>query len=333
MLSNRRSAAAAPLRIASIPSDHAYVRHLAVPGTSDGVVRLPDPPVPGAPRGQWWPSPVLEPQWLREHRSELDLVHLHFGFEHRSAAELTEWVLALRALGLPLVLTVHDLTNPHLIDQASHCAALDVLVPAAAVVITLTAGAAEQVRSRWGRSAEVLPHPHVVDLDRMAQPRPGRAGFVVGLHDKQRAGNDPEAVRAHLHRIVATLPGGRVHPGQGPVRLTDAELWDHLAGLDVLVLAYRSGTHSGFVEACHDLGTTVLAPRVGHFAEQAPLLSYDLDDPRSLELALRQAFGQRPGPRADPAARAAQRGGLAQAHASLYAAAVASVPDRRWVAA
>lgn len=329
MSSNRRSGAVPALRVASVPSDHAYVRHLSPLRPPYGVLRLPDPPVPGAPPGQWWPSPVLEPEWLRAHRREVDLVHLHFGFEHRSAAQLVEWVLELQALGLPLVLTVHDLTNPHLLDQAPHDAALDVLVPAAARVITLTPGAAEQVSNRWGRPVDVLPHPHVVDLARMAQPRPVSAGYVVGLHDKPRAGNDPEAVRAHLQRIVAALPGGRVHPGHGPRRLCDAELWDHLAGLDVLVLAYRSGTHSGFVEACHDLGTTVVAPRVGHLAEQAPVLSYELDDPASLELALRRAFDVRPGPRADPAARVAQREQLAQAHASIYASALESVSRRR----
>ena len=51
-------------------------------------------------------------------------------------------------------------------------------------------------------------------------------------------------------------------------RLSDEQLGGHLAGLDVLVLAYRWSTHSGFVEACADLGTTVLAPRTGHLAEQ-----------------------------------------------------------------
>lgn len=329
MSPNRRSPVEIPLRVASVPSAHAYVRHLTVPGTSAGVVRLPDPPVPGAPAGQWWPSPVLEPRWVRAQRSELDLVHLHFGFEHRTALELTEWVTTLRAHDVPLVLTVHDLSNPHLPDQGPHVAALDVLVPAAAAVITLTQGAADEISSRWGRAVHVLPHPHVVDLERLARPRPVSPGFVVGLHDKPRAGNDPEAVRGHLERIVASLPGGRVHPGQGPRRLTDSELWEHLSSLDVLVLAYRAGTHSGFVEACHDLGTTVVAPATGHYAEQAPLLSYDIDDPASLDTALRRAYDSRPGPRADPAARAAQRAHLAQAHAALYADVVADAGRRR----
>ena len=63
-----------PLRIASVPSDHVYVRHLSPLRRSAGAVRLPDPPVPGAPAGQWWPSPVLDPQWLRVHAPDLDVV-------------------------------------------------------------------------------------------------------------------------------------------------------------------------------------------------------------------------------------------------------------------
>ena len=37
------------IRVLSVPSGHVYVRHLS-DSTDDGVVRLPDPPVPG-PRG------------------------------------------------------------------------------------------------------------------------------------------------------------------------------------------------------------------------------------------------------------------------------------------
>jgi len=287
------------------------------------VSRLPDPAVPGAPAGQWWPSPVLEPAWLRAHADAFDVLHLHFGFEHRTADQLRELVAALRELDRPLVLTVHDLTNPHLTDQRPHTAALDVLVPAASAVLTLTPGAAAEIGRRWGRPAVVLPHPHVVELDRLAAPRPAHPGFVVALHDKRRAGNDPDAVRAELAAAVASLSGARLHPGH-PHRLSDAELWDHLSALDALVLPYRAGTHSGFLEACHDLGTPVLAPRTGFFAEQHPVVSYDLDVPGSLTAAVHRVHAERPSWRAVPAERAAQRDELAAAHAALYAEVLAA---------
>lgn len=313
------------LRIASVPSDHAYVRHLDPPCGRTDVLRLPDPPVEGVPAGQWRPSPVLDPAWLRANAPTFDLVHVHFGFEHLTGAELGEVVLTLRGLGKPLVLTVHDLENPHLTDQHRHRAALDVLVPAAAAVVTLTSGAAAQIRHRWGRRAHVLPHPHVARLDRLGRQRPARDGFVVGLHTKRRANNDPDAVRPALAAAVASLPDGRLQ--DTPVhRLSDVGLEEHLSGLDVLVLAYRFGTHSGFVELCHDLGTLVIASRVGYLSEQQPVLSYDLDRPGSLARAIRTAYHERPAWRADPADRVRQRELLAAAHRDLYERAMTALP-------
>lgn len=309
-----------PARVVSVPADHAYVRHLAPAAGDPRVLRLPDPPVPGAPAGQWWPSPVLEPAWLRAHAATFDLVHVHFGVEHRTPGELQDFVTTLRALGRPLVVTVHDLQNPHLTDPGRHAAALDVLVPAAATVLTLTPGAAAEVRARWGREALVVPHPHVVPPSRLGQPRPPRDGVVVGLQAKPRANNAADDVRSELHAAVGALPGARLAP-ELATRLSDDALWDHLAGLDVLVLAYRWATHSGFVEACADLGTTVVAPRVGHLAEQQAVVGYDLGVPGSLTRALRAAAdaARVPLPAAD---RLAQRSRIADVHAAVYAAAV-----------
>lgn len=306
------------LRVASVPGDHPYVRHLAPVRAGGAVHRLPDPPVPGAPAGQWWPSPVLTPAWLRAHADDLDVVHVHFGVEHLRPADAVAFIDALSALRLPLVLTLHDLACPHLTDQRPYDALLDVLVPAAAAVLTLTPGAASEAARRWGVEARVLPHPHVVPLDRLARPQPAHDGWRVALHDKARANNDPEAVRPELVAAVAALGGELVASPHR--RLSDDELWDRLEGLDVLVLAYRAGTHSGFVEACHDLGTTVVAPAVGHWHEQQRLLSYDLGVPGSLTAALTQARTEGAARKADPTERAAQRDALAAAHEDVYRA-------------
>lgn len=321
------------VRVASVPSSHVYVRHLALPtqvpdlspglvldGPAGAVFRLPDPPVAGAPAGQWWPSPVLTPAWLRAHADDFDVVHVHFGFEHLTTVEVQAFVDTLRRLERPLVLTVHDLANPHLSDQAPHLAALDVLVPAATTVLTLTEGAAREITRRWGVRPVVLPHPHVVPLERMARPRPAHAGFTVGLQDKQRAGTDPEGVRPMLTEALRELPGARFVPG--PRRwVSDDELFDHLAGLDVLVLPYRHGTHSGMLEACHDLGTAVIVTDVGHHADQAPVQSFTLGDAPSLAAALYRTAGVRPAPRANAAQRTNQRTLLARAHQHIYATA------------
>ena len=99
-------------------------------------------------------------------------------------------------------------------------------------------------------------------------------------------------------------------------------LWDHLRGLDLSVLPYRFGTHSGWLEACHDLGTAVLAPDCGYYAEQAPCLLYGHDEDRldvaSLQAAVRRTHAGRPAWRADPDGRRAQRERIAAVHAAVY---------------
>jgi hypothetical protein len=61
----------------------------------------------------------------------------------------------------------------------------------------------------------------------------------------------------------------RVHP-----RFSDTELIGYLTEVDVAVLPYVFGTHSGWVEAFHDAGTTVLTPDCGFFTEQHGTLEY-----------------------------------------------------------
>jgi glycosyltransferase involved in cell wall biosynthesis len=104
--------------------------------------------------------------------------------------------------------------------------------------------------------------------------------------------------------------------------LPDDDLWRYLASLDVSVLPYRFGTHSGWLEACRDLGTTVVAPSCGYFAEQGPVLGYTHDeesfDPDSLAAALTRAHEERPRWGASLEDRRAQRVAVADAHARLY---------------
>lgn len=339
------------LRVASVPAGHPYVRSLEHPD----VHRPPDPPVPGAPAGRWWPSPWLDPAHLRAHASGVDLLHVHFGFDDRTPDQLRALVAELAALRMPLVLTVHDLRNPHHETPAAHDAALDVLVPAAAEVITLTGGAAAEIRDRWGRAATVLPHPAVVGPGWAARPRPPRDGVTVGVHAKSgRANADPvRLVRA----LAAVRPPGvrlrldahddvrgravagavrdvagldlRVHPP-----FDDDAFFGYLQELDLSVLPHRWGTHSGWLEACLDLGTPVLVPDVGHYREQGPCLVYRLGpdgpDAASLGAALERIRRRPPHWRADPARRRRQRHRVADEHAALYRRALAGgAPDGR----
>ena len=237
-------------------------------------------------------------------------MHLHFGFEHLSADELGQWVQRLHRFGLPLVYTAHDLRNPHQLSARAHDRHLDVLIPNAAAVLTLTAGAAAHIRSRWGVPAQIVAHPYVIEPDR--RPRRPASTRTVGIHLKDLRRNviEPDRVieaaargaragggrlRVNLHPGVVDRPelsGTRALGEQGLLdlavheRFSDEALASYLAELDVYVLPHRFGTHSGWLEACRDVGTRVVAPSCGFYGEQWPeVLTYGNDEACGLDAA------------------------------------------------
>ena len=355
------------VRVRHVPAAHPYVEHVQAPPASaaqPAVTVLPDPPVPGAPPGQWWPHPALDEGWVRAHAREQDVLHVHFGVEGRSLPELRSWLDALGDLGLPLVHTVHDVDHPHLHDQTHHRDQLALLVERSDGLLTLSEGAARRVEQEHGRRPLVLPHPHVVPLDLLDGPRPVHEELRIGLHLKSlRTNLAPLRVLPALLEALPHLPGRtgrpavleiRAHPEVldpgfprhdaelagllrrllddpppgvevlvGP-RLDDEELWTALQALDVSVLPYAWATHSGWVEACRDLGTWVLAPQVGHLEEQGADMLRTWGPPdrapsasRLVDLLARCASG--PPARPGRAARSAQRSELARRHAQVYA--------------
>lgn len=351
------------IRVASVPASHVYVRHLAHP-EGDDVIRLSDP-VPADGRkvpGGWWPPLMLEPGWVSDHHTELDVFHIHFGFDAVGAEKLQDVVAELAEHGKPLVYTVHDLRNPHHVEPGEHDKQLDVLIPAADELITLTPGAAAEIRRRWGREATVLPHPHVVEQHWIERPREDDGPFVVGVHAKSlRANMDLFPVLHTLADTVRSLPGAvlqidvhdeifdpgntywynpeagerilrygelpsvevRVHP-----YFADDELWQYLSSLSVSVLPYRFGTHSGWLEACFDLGTAVVVPSCGFYGEQRPCGVYTYDettfDSDSLAQEIRELYYSSSFPRADWSDRTEEQRSLAHAHREIYLRAVAA---------
>ena len=349
--------------LAMVPAAHAYTRLVAPSAQGWDVLADPHPDLPdrdAADGERWWPPKMLSAQWVEGH--DFDVMHVHFGLEQVELDVLEAAMLALRRSGRPLVHTVHDLANPHLDDQDAHEERLALMMRHADGLLTLTRGAALEVERRWGRRPLVVPHPHLVPLRVAARLRSGRAvpgegRPVVGVSCKDlRAGTDalgllpglrrvaralPVDVRVHVHDTVWRTPrddrdravrAGLVEAADGGdlsvvvhPRMEDAELWRHLAGTDVVVLPYRHGTHSGWLEACHDLGTSVVAPAIGHLRDQRPAATYEWlpggVDEDSLVDAVRQALRQRQelglaGP--TPAQRRAEREGVQRAHARLY---------------
>ncbi len=204
-----------------------------------------------------------------------------------------------------------------------------------------------------------MPHPHVAPLELVGvDPQRSADRFVVGLHLKSLRANVRPAglvevlaetladrpgaeLTVHLHREV-TDPGHPRHDAAllrrlvaldraGRLRLvvhephTDAELWAYLRGLDLSVLPYAFGTHSGWLEACHDLGTAVLAPRTGYWVEQQPCLTYASPQPDALDAdevarAVEAAFTERPRWPASREERRAEQEAIARQHERLYRA-------------
>ena len=355
--------AARTITVASVPSGHVYVRHLS-PVHDDGRVRrLPDPTPTGvaAETQQWWPPVMLDPGWAAT--ADFDLFHLHFGFDASDPDRLRDLVDVLRRRRKPLVYTAHDLRNPHHLDRGLHDAHLDVIIPAADAVITLTSGAAAEIQQRWGVRAVVIPHPHVVPLPDIPALQ-GRIRsdqvFRVGVHLKSvRPGMAPMRVLPGLIDAVGTIPGGvlqvNVHRDvmeagerhdpelaaflrweRSAERIelhvhdfmTDEELFAYLASLDVSVLPYRFGTHSGWLEACLDVGTAVVAPSCGYYADQGPVHKYlheeDEFSAESLHRAVREAaeswtnWHVRAAPAYDVTQRSDQRQRIADLHELLY---------------
>jgi len=275
---------------------------------------------------------VLLPAWLETHAEEFDLVHVHFGIESYSPAELADTVATLRRLRRPLVYTIHDLENPQLSTQDDHRASIAVLAAAADELITLTDTADAEVGEIVHRPTTVIAHPTLLGDD----PRPtGSAHDVtrVGVHlrdlrpnidgvgttatlvravaDLRAQGARVEAVvrmnervrdedaAASIDLLVAGTDGVRVE--RGP-RLDDDALARWLADLDACVLPYRHGTQSGWAELCYDLAVPVIGTRVGHIAAQHPgdFHTFDVGEPVSLARAIVDAADEawsRPGSR------------------------------------
>lgn len=175
--------------------------------------------------------------------------------------------------------------------------------------------------------ADVDPAPLVPTLVEAVRGLPGAVLQVDGHRDALEEGG--ARYDARLAALLRTHAAEghldlRVHdPLEGPA------LWAHLASLDVSVLPHRFGTHSRWLEACRDLGTTVVAPTCGYFAQQAPVLTYRHDetayDPGSLAEAVRDAYAGHVPPPTSVDDRVRQRAVITAAHRAIHAGVVAPV--------
>lgn len=325
-----------PLRVASVPFGDRYVDAVL----PVGAVRVGEP-------GE--PSHWLDEAYLTEHAGDVDVLHLHTGYGHLDVPALERWAETMRRLGVPLVVTVHQLRDAGQGSRARHDAHLETVLGTAEVVLTLTPSAADEIADRYGRTAIVLAHPSLAVPD----PELGAERGLVGVQLGTASPAVPEpATVARAAASGAVSGGGRlrvlaragsdVDPGvrdmaeNGELELVvvrPGELPAQLQQLHVAVLPERCGTHSRDLEVCRDVGTRVVAPSCGFFADQwSEVVTYANDeidglDPVSLTAAVSAAL-TRPMPRpADRTWREEQRDAVRRVHAEVYAQVAA---DRSW---
>jgi hypothetical protein len=342
------------IKVAALPGRGLYVRHLGHPEGVDGVHR-PTVVLPGsAPR----PPAAFDTGWLAEHLDDVQVVHVHSLPARLTPEQVITAADAVKTAGRPLVFTAYHLSDPSGIDEENFAAQLDALIPMADAVITITESAAEEISRRWKVEAGVLAHPHVVDFVRMRRARPEqrRGPFLIGAHlGGMRLPGDPVAVIGALAEAAADVPQAQlevhvhdhlldsdstrydpvmireieriVTTAGGVLRahrpMTDAQLWDHLFGLDASFVPPLHGSHSIWPEACFDLGTQVIMPAGSHAAAQRPGMGYTADQDGvpnvgSLHQALVAAEQQDTGCRADPTGRWKERVRISESLRTCY---------------
>lgn len=261
-------------RVFHVPSHLSYVSKLA------GDTFAPVPPPSGAPLRV---ADILS----LESWDFFDILHLHT-VELATSGDLTALAARLRETGKGFIFTLHDLVPNIEIDQVAFEEKTRIVVQEAPRVVTLTHAAAEQASARFDITPSVIPHGYAVSPDLVTQRgdrahgllvfgalRPNRdlLGLVrawrqlpsarpalrvllrsLGAADQQRYASELD----ELAGIAQVEPGLIVETTAGV--LSPSELVDRCREAAVLVMPYRSITHSGQLELARDLGLTAVLP-------------------------------------------------------------------------
>lgn len=334
-----RPPAAPALRAVAVPDysrDNPYQRLLADALAAEGVR------VTGGRTGRRQPAPILL-AWLRAGRPPV--LHLHWVHEYLkgrgagpsrlSRIRLAAQLRLLRALGVRIVWTVHNLGGHDGARHPDEMAAQREVVRAAHAVICHCAAARAAAIAAWGLTpaeAEklvVIPHgsyagvypaaPDRADARRMlGLPADARVLAFVGTIRGYKGTDELVAALGALpdpaiRLVIAGQPRGgdaagarlRAAASADPRivlrlgRVPDAELGLLFAAADAAVLPFRDILTSGSAILALTFGRAVVAPALGCLPETIPAdagVLYDPDAPGALPAAITAVLA------ADPAA-------------------------------
>lgn len=288
------------MAVLSIPSQHPYVRAVYPRASSRDVMVLPDPVLDPKEPERWWPHPAFTSQWWNfettdtpwDLKQSIEAVHVHFGFEHLTVAQTQDFVAELRRRRLPLILTVHDIDNPHLAKQTQYHRQLQVLLDDAARVLTLTDAAAQRLAREFGvssRDIQVVPHPQVVPAGTAVKPLEPAVDVGVFLKSVRsnvvsdfafyreaaaQCAKHGKKLSVFVHRdqegseLFEQLSSNATIDMRAHEEFSDQELFAAISSCGAVILPYQGGTHSGWLEMCRDLSVPVAVPDTGCFSGQ-----------------------------------------------------------------
>jgi hypothetical protein len=355
------------VRIAHVPARGAYARKLETDGISiaNGLGGVP--------------VDLTFARLGAARAHDFDVLHVQT-VEFATEAEIARALDGCAARGQGVVATIHDLTPCFEPAGVGFERKVDLVCTRASTVVTLTTGAADELRRSfagrpWLARLEVIPHGRVVRPASIRRDtrapgdtvryglfgsfRPSRdtwtaiVNWYYVLEDEPATltlltrAFDPDRAHDPSLRMAEILDFAHARRDRIAVRMrpypTDAEVADFMREIDVLLLPYTFGSHSGQLELAFDCGVLPLAGDVGFLREQAAAAApyvhrepiwFDWSDGAQRSYggrfarALLEADARvRGAPGWDPRAldtwRSAQHDEILDAYARIYAAAAA----------
>jgi len=294
-----------PLRILHIPGRTPYARKLS--GDTFSIINESISDGVAVPRDASF-------EWVRRQATLdfCDVLHIQ-SLELAELPAIEEVLQRAASKGKGIVITIHDVGPLFPDDGDAFAKRINLACQFAKGVVTLTDCARQQISSRFGLSPaniSIIPHGSVLptshhlwthksvrnqlfSLGMFGGVRPNRSFLTATVNALY--GLEPETVRVKI--LSRGLNPIEVEYGSEALQLAflaasdprfsfklspfpdDDEIADFVSSLDVLVLPYLFGTHSGQLELAKDLGVRVIAPGFGCYREQWRIHSASVPEP------------------------------------------------------